>query len=91
MDKIEGCNFTLNSDTEISFPNNNLDIELVYSGKKNNLNNTNWDIKENQIKSIICKINDNISNNYSLKNDIITYNNKYIIISISDDNDKFAI
>ena len=91
MDKIDGCDFTLNSETPVSFNNDNLDIELVSSENKDNMITANCDTKEDQIKSIQCKINDNVNNDYSLKNDLISESDKFIIISTKDDNDKFKI
>ena len=89
MDIIDGCEFSLYSDEEVSFANDNLDIELVEYNNTEKIIKAECDTKKNNVKTINCKVNDEIDNNYSFKDRIISDSNKFI--TLSSDKDKFNI
>ena len=90
MDEINGCDFDLLSDNDLSFSNDNLDLEFISDDKTNTIK-AQCDTTEDGINTIQCKIKDDANSKYSLKNNIVSDSNKYIIISPIDDNDKFTI
>ena len=87
---IDGCDFNLNSDMPVSFSNDKLNLELhEYDNNKNKINAECNTAKIN-IKTISCKINEeNIDNNYSFTEGIITQPDKFITINSGDN--KFKI
>ena len=90
VSKIDGCDFNLNSDMPVSFSNDKLNLELYeYDNNKNKINAECNTAKIN-IKTISCKINEeNIDNNYSFTDGIITQPDKFITINSGDN--KFKI
>ena len=93
LDKIENCEFHLNSDETISLTKDTLDIDFVESknGEKNIVAQCDTKIKtSNSIKCIINKDdNEEINNIYTFKDEILFDTNKYI--TLSSNKDKFKI
>ena len=91
MDKIEGCEFNLNSEEPISFTNNNFELELVESKNRNNKIKAKCNTEKSSVIEIQCEIKDNADTNYSLKDEIIFDSSKFININIKDNKNKFKI
>ena len=91
MDKIDGCEFKLNSDEYFYFNKKSFDLELVEYQNKNNKIVAKCNSDKNKVKEIQCKINDNVNNDYSLKDELISDSNKFISINSVDNNNKFNI
>ena len=81
MDKIDGCEFNLNSEEPVSFTDKNLELELVESKNNSNIVKARCNTEKKNIKEIQCEINDNLDNDYSLKDEIISESNKFININ----------
>ena len=91
MDKIDGCEFKLNSDEYFYFNKKSFDLELVEYQNKNNKIVAECNSDKNKVKEIQCKINDKVNNDYSLKEELISDSNKFISINSVDNNNKFNI
>jgi hypothetical protein len=89
MDVINGCEFNLYSENEVSFANDNLDIELIEYNNADNEIKATCDTKKDNVKTINCKVNEESNNDYSFKERIISDSNTFI--TLSSDKDKFNI
>ena len=93
MDKVENCEFNLNSEDEFSFTDDKLNIELVEYENKENKITAECDTKNNNVKSIKCSINkedkEEINNDYSFKDKLLLDSNNFI--TISSEEDKFKV
>ena len=86
LDKINGCEFYLNSNDVISISGGKLDIELVEYENNINKINAKCDIKGDNINNIKCNIKEDIDNKYILKDNLLLFSDKYIYISTDNDN-----
>ena len=89
LDKIDGCEFYLISESPASFSKSTLSLELIESENEEKKYTVECDTEKNDIKIIKCKINDNINSDCSFKENIITESNK--LITISSEEDKFRL
>ena len=81
MDKIENCEFNLNSSKSVYFSNEKFELEFIENNNKDKILTSDCDIKNKNTNSINCKINDDANNKYSLKEKIISLSDKLLIIS----------
>ena len=86
MNNAKGCEFYLNSEKEVSFTNDNLDLELVQSENNENTITAECDTKNDKVKKIKCNINDETNGDYSFKDRIISESDKFITISSENEN-----
>ena len=86
MNNAKGCEFYLNSEKEISFANDNLDLELVESENNGSTIIAECDTKNDNVKKIKCNINDETNGDYSFKDRIISESDKFITISSENEN-----
>ena len=87
-DKIEGCEFSLESETPFSYSNGNLELELISKDDNENKITAQCDTKKNNIKIVNCQINDEADDNYSFKDEIIYDSNNFISV---DNKNEFKI
>ena len=80
IDKIENCEINLKSNESVSFPDNQFNLELMEYGNNQNNINAECDTKKKDIAEINCKINDKVTKEYSLKEEIFPLSDKYIVI-----------
>jgi preprotein translocase subunit YajC len=87
MVNLEGCKFSLVSDSPVSFENDNLDLELVhYDNDKEIIAAVKCDTEKEKLRIINCKINESANSKYTFKNRIISDSNKFYAISSDEDN-----
>jgi hypothetical protein len=79
LDTIVGCDLNFKSEKSASFSENQLPIELV--DNNGNKLNAQCDLGKNNITTMKCIINDEIVNDYTLKDIIIYSSSNYVIIS----------
>ena len=89
MGKIDKCEFTLNSENQISFSDDNFDLYFIEYNNTENEINAECDTKNDNIQTINCKINDKIYKKFSLKEEIISLSDKLLIISTEKEYFKF--
>ena len=87
-DKIEGCEFNLNSESPSSFTNDYLALELVSSEDSEDKVIAKCDTKGDGIKSIKCKIEEEADSNYYFKNTLLHDSENFISI---DNTNKYEI
>ena len=89
MGKIDKCEFTLNSENQISFSDDNFDLYFIEYNNTENEINAECDTKNDNIQTINCKINDKVYKKFSLKEEIISLSDKLLIISTEKEYFKF--
>ena len=70
-DKIEGCEFNLNSESPSSFKNDYIALKLVYSEDNENKIIAKCNTKDNDIKSVKCALEEEDDRNYYFKDSFI--------------------
>ena len=93
MNKIENCEFDLNSEEEVSFSNDIINIDLAEKENNEKIITAECDTKKDNTKSVRCNIKKDdkteINNEYSLKEQIVFDSEQ--LITISPEKDTFKI
>ena len=89
MNKTLNCEFYLNSEEEVSFSNDIINIELVEKENNENIITAECDTKKDNTKSVKCNIKKDdkteINNEYSFKEQIVFDSKQYIVIIPEED------
>ena len=89
MNKVENCEFDLNSEEEVSFSNDLITIDLVEKENKEQIITAECDTTKDKTKSVKCNIKKDdkteINNEYILKEQIVFDSEQFIAITPEED------
>ena len=89
IDKLQNCEFNLKSEDSTIFSEDKFELNFVESNNTDNEIKAECDIKDENTQMIECKINEEVNNNYFLKDEILSLSNKLVIISTNNEEFKF--
>jgi len=82
-DKVEGCEFSLISESPASFTNDDLELEMVSSEDGKDKVKAKCNTKDDDIKDIKCFMEDDVEGSYSFKDNVIPDSKNFISIDNS--------